>query len=370
MNGAITADTYVQRRGRLISQFDALGVDVFVVSNLKNVRYLSGFSGSHAVLVLAASGGTIVSDGRYQEQIASEVTGLEIEIQGDRRDLETVVDVLSAYTTASSCVGFESVHMPFARYESLSEMLGARTLVSCPGAIEQLRRIKDEGEIGLVRKALQIAEQSIEAACHELRSGMTEREFAHSIEHQMWLAGAEKESFESLVLFGERSSLPHGKPGKRALKPGDIVLMDIGCVVDGYCSDITRTCFYGKPPKDFLAAYDAVLKAQVSAVNGLRAGLTCKDADSFARDSLSAAGRGEQYIHSTGHGVGLDIHEAPRLSQSSTERLAAGELVTVEPGVYIEGWGGIRIEDMVVVRERGSERLNCLSTDLVSIDAS
>ena len=358
-------NSYAKRRDRLQARIGDRDVDAFVVTQLSNVRYLSGFSGSHAILVLRPDGGTIISDGRYQQQIASEVTGLEVEIQGTRQDLTALTDVLKAHTQKSARIGVEASDVSQARYQALSKNVTPRTLVPVLGVVEALRRVKDEGEIDLVRQALVMAEESIRSAWQTVREGMTERELAHEIEHQMWLRGAEKESFDSLVLFGERSSLPHGKPGERPLRPGDIVLTDIGCLLRGYCSDITRTCCFRSVPDEFEEAYEAVREAVGLAEEGLTAGMTCRDADALARDSLTSTGRGDLFIHGTGHGVGLDIHEAPRLSKMSEETLSANELVTVEPGIYIEGWGGIRIEDMVVVRDGGCERLNQDSTELV-----
>lgn len=369
MNHSSTPDCFEGRRQRLVQALPSLRIDAILVTNLPNVRYLTNFSGSHAVLWLTPQGGVLISDGRYTEQIASEVSGLEIEIQGARKELDVITEVVGVHAAGTDRVGVEADATSHARYEAIAQRIAPKVLVSTNGAVERLRQTKDEGEIERIRSALAITENAIAAARTRIVEGMTERELAHEIEHRMWLLGAEKESFESLVLFGERSSLPHGKPGERKLRPGDIILTDVGCVLGGYCSDITRTCCFAYPPQGFEEAYAAVVEAVQRTEAGLHAGMTGREADALARDSLAAAGRGYQFIHSTGHGVGIEIHEAPRLALTNEETLNAGELVTVEPGVYVEGWGGIRVEDMVVVRENGCERLNKSSTALTVIDA-
>ncbi len=363
------SDCFEGRRQRLVQALPSFRIDAILVTSLPNVRYLTNFSGSHAVLLLTAEGGVLISDGRYTEQIASEVSGLDIEIQGARKELDVVAEIVGAHTSATDRVGVEADAISHARYEAIAKRIAPKELVSTNSAVERLRQTKDEGEIERIRRALAITEDAIAAARTQIVEGMTERELAHEIEHRMWLLGAERESFESLVLFGERSSLPHGKPGERKLRPGDIILTDVGCVLDGYCSDITRTCCFAHPPEGLEEAYAAVVEAVRCTEAGLRAGMTGREADAIARGALIAAGRGDQFIHSTGHGVGIEIHEAPRLALTNEETLHAGEIVTVEPGVYVEGWGGIRVEDMVVVRESGCERLNKSSTELTVIGA-
>lgn len=351
-------EVYLRRRAQLVERFASWEIDAMLVTFLPNIRYLTGFSGSHALLVVTSEGGIIVSDGRYQEQIAAEVSGLEIEIQGNRKDHQALFDALRRYQRDLKRLGIEADRITLARYETLAANNDGYSLIPTKGFVECLRRSKDEGEIERIRHALHIAEDALESARETMRIGMTERELAHEIEHHMWLHGAEKESFDSLVLFGSRSSLPHGKPGSRTIEKSTIILTDFGCMVDGYCSDITRTCCIEPIPEGFLEAYHAVQEAVIRAEAAVTGGVLCSEIDAVARGYLGSVGRGEQFIHSTGHGVGLEIHEAPRLSVIGEEVLVPGDLITIEPGIYIEGWGGIRIEDMVVVRENGCERLN------------
>ena len=212
-----------------------------------------------------------------------------------------------------------------------------------------------------------MAERAFEKTLSEIREGMQERELAHALEEFMWQEGAAKESFETLVLFGSRSSLPHGKPGEARLAPGMPVLMDFGCDWKGYCSDITRTIFFGKPHAEFRDTYATVQLANRTACETLRAGLSCRDADAAARSVIEKAGHKEHFVHSLGHGVGLEIHEAPRLAPTEERELKSGMVVTVEPGIYIPGWGGIRIENMVVIYEDRCDILNRTSTDLIEI---
>lgn len=361
-------EVFLRRRARLVERFAAWEIDALVVTFLPNIRYLTGFSGSHALLVVTAEGGVIVSDGRYQEQIAAEVSGLEIEIQGNRKDHQALFDALKRYQRDLKHLGLEADRITLARYETFAANNSGYSLIPTKGVVEGLRRSKDEGEIERIQHALHIAENALESARESIREGMTERELAHEIEHHMWLHGAEKESFDSLVLFGPRSSLPHGKPGNREIQKGNIILTDFGCMVDGYCSDITRTCCVGPAPNEFDDAYQAVREAVLRAESAVKAGVLCSEIDAVARGYLNSVGRGDQFIHSTGHGVGLEIHEAPRLSVIGDEVLVSGDLITIEPGVYIEGWGGIRIEDMIVVREGGYERLNQSSIEPEILD--
>lgn len=340
-------------------------VDWFIVTNPYNVRYLSGFTGSHGVLLIHPEDPIILTDGRYQEQVIQEVTGYRPVIQGQRKEIEAICD--SVRDWPHNIVWFEAEHLSYDRYEEFKNTIPAKEYFGIKGIIENLRTIKEDMEIEITRCALRMAEQAIERVPAILYEGITERELAHIIEDEMWKLGAAKESFESLILFGARSSLPHGKPSDYRLKRGDPVLMDIGCVVDGYCSDITRTMFFGRPDEELKKMYDVVLRANLAAEEKICAGLECRQADALAREVIEREGRGEQFIHNLGHGVGLEIHEAPRLSPISEYTLQKGNLVTVEPGVYIAGFGGIRIEDMVVVQKDGCEVLNQLGKEMVVI---
>lgn len=341
------------------------GADWVLVHHLPNIRYLSGFTGSHAILLIGGERRIFITDGRYQEQVKREVNGYEIVIQEQRKDLDVVAEALGG--VSDKTVWFEGDHLAFSEAEEYRAKLGAKEFVGRTGLVETPRRIKDADEIEAMRRALNIAEEAWRETLEEIREGMTERELAHALEDAMWRRGAERESFETLLQFGPNSSLPHGKAGGAKLKKGQNILMDFGCVIDGYCSDITRTVFFGPPSAEMRTVYETVRAANETAIENIRAGVSCKEADAFARRVIGEAGYGERFMHGLGHGVGLDIHEDPRLSKRFDGVLTANHVVTIEPGIYLEGTGGVRIEDMVVVGESGCQVLNQTPKDLLVI---
>ncbi len=353
---------YIERQNLLRQRLEREGLTHFLVSSLPNVRYLCGFSGTHALLLIGLERNVIVSDGRYAEQIQSEVVGAELELQGRRKDSETIGDVLS--NASGLKLGFEGQHTSVERHKNLVGLSSDHEWISRVNWVEDLRIRKDASEVALLCESLQLAEAAFEEVLPEIRAGMTERELAHRLEDLMWQAGAEKESFETLVLFGSRSSLPHGKPSDFKLVEGMPVLMDFGCLWKGYCSDITRTVFLGDPGAEFRDAYRVVRDANLAACEAIHAGLTCRDADAAARSVIDNAGRGDLFIHSLGHGVGLEVHEMPRLAPTEEGLLEQGMVVTIEPGIYVPDWGGIRIENMVVITDDSCDVLNRTSTEM------
>lgn len=354
---------YLKRTEAIVGRMQEEHLDWLIVSNLKNIRYLSGFTGSHAMLLIGPDKRYIVTDGRYDEQVRFEVKNYEPVIQGQRKELEAAHDTLG--DISSQRLGFEAEHVSYARVDEIKAALPAADYLPKRGWVEELRMVKDAEEIEIIRKALRIAEESLQSILVNMEEGISERELAHRLEDEMWRRGAEQKSFDTIVLFGARSSLPHGKPSENKLKAGDIVLMDFGCIVQGYCSDITRTVFFGKPTDEQKAMYDCVHQAQRNAERNLRAGLHSKDSDELARSVIRNAGRENEFMHGLGHGVGLDIHEAPRLSNLANHTMAPGHVVTIEPGVYIAGVGGIRIENMAVIKEKNCEVLNQSSTEMM-----
>jgi len=223
--------------------------------------------------------------------------------------------------------------------------------------------LKSAPEVAAIRKACGIAEEAFERILAEVRQGITERELAARLDLELAARGAEGPSFETIVAFGERAALPHARPGQRELRRGDVVLFDFGAIADGYVSDMTRTVAYGEPPAEMRAIYGVVLEAQAAAIRGMRSGMTGPEADRLARDVIEAAGHGPRFGHSLGHGIGLEVHEAPRLGRRSEDRLEAGMTVTIEPGVYIEGIGGVRIEDDALITDTGIELLTSAPKD-------
>ncbi len=337
-------------------------LDQFVVSNVFNVRYLSGFSGSTAMMLLRRDRSTLVTDFRYKEQAKAEVfRGVEVEID-TREALKAVCEMLG---DLKGKTGFEAGTLTYSAYEKLKAAAGEA--VATEGLIEDLREVKDENEIVSLKKAAKIADDVFSDIVKEIRAGMTEVDIAARIDYLLRLKSSEVPAFKTIVASGEHSSLPHASPTMRVVRQGDLVKMDFGAIWDGYCSDITRTVVAGRASDKVREIYGIVLEAQKSAIEGIRAGARCSDIDGLARQRIEAEGYGENFGHGLGHGIGLEVHEGPRLSKKSEGTLAAGMVTTVEPGIYIPGWGGVRIEDDVVVREDGCDVLTGASKELMEV---
>jgi Xaa-Pro aminopeptidase len=316
--------------------------------------YLAGFFGTTSAVIVTGSEAHFLCDFRYREQAAEQVHGLEVhEVTGA---LETRVgERLQALGVQRPA--FDAAATTVYQAETVQAAFGG-ALQPEPTLLAGLRQIKDATEIAKLRAASALKEGVLADLLPELKEGITEAAFAARLEFEMKCRGASGPSFSPIVLFGSRSSLPHGTPGQKPLEPGDIVLIDFGCIRDGYCSDLTRTYAFGTIPGAwFEEIYSVTLTAQLAALEAVRPGAACRDVDAVARDIIRDAGFGEHFGHGLGHGVGLEIHEAPRLNQQSNAVLQPGMAVTVEPGIYLPGRGGVRIEDLVVVTETGYERL-------------
>jgi Xaa-Pro aminopeptidase len=349
------------RRRRIPGRLADAGLDALLVTASANVRYLSGFTGSAGLLIVAAEPpDTFLTDFRYQAQVAVELDPtLEVRIVSDGllKEARRILDERSARRVA-----FEREQLTYRSWSDWSRSEGP-TLVPVEEWIEAERMVKAESEVDAIRRACRIADETFEVLLGEVKEGITERRLAARLALELVERGADGLSFEPIVAFGERSALPHAHPGPRPLARGDLVLFDFGAVVEGYVSDMTRTVAFGEPSPELRAVYGLVLDAQRAALDGIRAGMSGPEADALARDPIEAAGHGERFGHSLGHGIGLEVHEAPRLSRKSEDRLVAGMTVTVEPGVYLEGVGGVRIEDDVVIREDGLEVLSAAPKD-------
>ena len=355
---------YPARINKIRQLMEKENVNWFLITNLTNIRYLTGFTGSYASLLVHPETCTILTDGRYSEQVQHETKYCTPVIQGNRKEMQALSDIVG--DISNEVMWFEGEHISVTRYTALCEAIPAKAYIAKRGLVEQLRAQKDAEEIDALRRALRVAEDAYAKTLPTIREGMSERELAHTLLEEMWRGGAVKESFDPLVLFGARSSMCHGKPSDALLKKGDIVLMDFGCLMStGYNSDITRTVFFGNPTDEQKEMYECVKAANLAAEKQLRAGVSGVQGDEFAREVIRNAGRVEQFMHGLGHGVGLEIHESPRLSPLSENEIVEGQVVTVEPGVYIPNVGGIRIEDMVVIHERECEVLNRSSKEMV-----
>jgi Xaa-Pro aminopeptidase len=328
-----------------------------LVTNGVNVRYLIGFSSSNAALFVEPERVRLFSDFRYAEA-ARAVEGVEF-VETKRSLVGALAELLEG------TVGFEADAVSYASWEVLRA--GGLELVPRRGLVEALRAVKDDSELEKIRSAGEITSQAYTQFAHERFVGRTERELAWRLDELFHELGADAPAFETIVASGPNAAKPHARPTDRTMEAGETVVIDAGTMVDGYNADCTRTFATGPLPDELRAAYEATLEGQLAGLEAVREGVTGIDADAAARDKIEAAGLGEKFGHGLGHGVGLEVHEAPRLSRESTDTLAAGNVVTVEPGVYLEGLGGIRIEDLVVVTDGEPKVLTSFGKDLITV---
>jgi Xaa-Pro aminopeptidase len=339
----------------------AAGVDALLVTHLPDVRWLCGFTGSNAALVLAGGRGSrtvLFTDGRYTAQAKAEAVGIKVMIVPKSAAIAASEWMAAAGVTRC---GFDDGNTTVAGLKQMRASVPAsarRKMFEPVGAlVSMLRWVKDAGEIKKMRAAAALGCKLFEEILGTIEAGMPETDVAAELEHAARLAGAETMSFPTIVASGKRSGLPHGMASATRLPKRGFVTLDFGVVLDGYCSDMTRTVHLGRPLPGERDAYDAVLEAQEAGVAAVRAGVTGADVDEAARSILRKAGLADWFTHSTGHGVGLEIHEGPRLAAKQTQPLKAGMVITIEPGVYIPGKFGVRIEDMVLVTAQGGEIL-------------
>jgi Xaa-Pro aminopeptidase len=361
------------RAGRLAAELREREIDVLLVATPVNVRYLTGFTGTSGLALISAEAATnwFLTDFRYATQSAVQVPDTfhrEI-VAGEL--LEGAVQALSSsQSAAGGRLGFDDASLTVKQHARLEELLGAEwTLVPCAGIVEELRAVKDAGEIDRIRAAAELADEALRETLEVGVVGRTERDVAIELELRMRRLGAEGASFPSIVAAGAHGALPHAEPRAREIHKNVLVTIDWGALHEGYCSDCTRTYATGEPISERAREiYELVLAAQEQALAAVRAGPNGKEIDAVARDLIEAAGEGEHFGHGLGHGVGIEVHEGPRLSRlASEDPLLVGNVVTVEPGVYLPGRLGVRIEDLVVVRKDGQEVLTRLSKELTVI---
>lgn len=329
-----------------------------LVTDPTNVRYLTGLASSNAALLVEPDRVRLFSDFRYADA-AREVQGVEF-VETKRSLFASLAELLDGR------VGFEADAVPYGAWETLRR--DGLELIPRRGLVEGLRAVKEERELTAIRRAAEITSEAYARLAEEPFVGRTERELAWRLEEHFHELGAHAPAFETIVASGPNGARPHSRPTDRETGAGETVVVDAGALVDGYCADCTRTFATGPLPDELKDAYAACLEGQLAGLEAVRPGTTGVDADAAARERIEAAGLGEEFGHGLGHGVGLDVHEAPRLSRESTDTLAAGNVVTVEPGIYLEGLGGIRIEDLVIVGEDGPEVLTSFTKDLVTVD--
>jgi Xaa-Pro aminopeptidase len=359
------ASSQTSRSDRLAALLDERELDALLVTNLVNVRYLTAYTGTNGVVLVGGQDlRCFVTDFRYVTQAEQQVHGFERRI-GEQDLLD---DAIAALPEGDLRLGVEDQHMAVRTFDRLREALpDSVELVPAGGIVERLRERKDADEVARIRAAAELADAALERTLADGLAGRSERTVALALEQEMRQLGADRPSFDTIVAHGAHAALPHAAPRDAEIAADCLVTIDWGAQLDGYCSDCTRTFAVGAPGERAHEVYELVLRAQLAGLDAVRAGVSGRDADAAARALIDAAGFGERFGHGLGHGVGLEIHEAPRLSRTSEATLAAGHVVTVEPGVYLPGELGVRIEDLVLVTDDGCERLNTLPKALQQV---
>lgn len=357
------------RQNKLREHLATTGFDGLLVSHLPNIRYLCGFTGSAGLLLVQDSGSVFLSDVRYDTQARQEVKSAKVLIV-KKALLEALGEVLAHRKTArrKRTIGIESEHLSVAEKKRLTRFRPASVrLKDAPLVVEKARMVKDEGELRLIRAAVALGARLFDRAVEVMAPGTTEVEVAAEMELAARRAGAEEMSFPTIIASGERSALPHGRASSQRITSGAFVVCDFGVILSGYCSDQTRTVWVGKPSEEGRRVYEAVREAQQAGIEAVKPGSTVGDVDAATRKVLQKAGLGRYFTHSTGHGVGLEIHESPRVANGQRDILQPGMVITIEPGVYFPGKWGVRIEDMVAVTAGGCEVLTPTSKDYLAV---
>jgi len=353
------------RLKRLRQALETAGASTLLETHLPNIYYLSGFSGDSGALLVDSTSATLFTDGRFTIQAKEETRGIRVHIHKGPL-LEAVGNHLRARKRQRIAV--PPSRLTLAGWKALRKAAGGNLKwVAVDGLVESLRAVKDSAEIERIRDAARLGSQVMEEAIGLIRPGVTELDIAAEIGYRMRRKGASGESFEAIVAAGPRSALPHARPTARRIGKNELVVLDLGAILRRYCSDLTRTVHVGKASARVRQWYHAVLDAQAAARDAMKSGVTCGAIDAAARNVLQRKGLGRYFVHSTGHGIGLEIHEDPRIARDQKKLLETGNVVTLEPGVYVEGVGGIRIEDDALVTPRGAEILTTASREFLEL---
>ncbi len=354
------------RQERVIGALADVGVDALIVSDLTNVRYLCGYVGSNGTLVLSATHRVLLTDFRYLTSAAAQTEGVQIVEAG--RDLAEKLAALVGQIGAAR-VGFESAHVSHARHARMSVDLPDVQLVATTGIVENVRLYKDSDEIAVIARAATIADRAFQACVDGVFRGRTERQVAWELGSIMRAAGADGPSFDIIVASGPRGAMPHAVPADVPIPPDTLVTIDLGAALEGYVSDCTRTFATGSPSDELRRIYDVCLQAQQAAVAAVRPGISGADLDAVARTIITDAGYGDHFRHGLGHGVGMEVHEAPGARPESGDMLQVGMTITVEPGIYVPDLGGCRIEDLCVVTDDGCDIVTSFPKELITVDS-
>ena len=348
------------RRAALREKQAQAGTGALLVTSQSNVLYLSGFTGADSWLLLAGERAVLLTDFRYREQAENEAPDLEVVTRSNN----TLVDLVASLLADGARLAFEAAHVSYADYGRLAEKVGVDRMHPAEGWVEELRVVKSPEEVERIRRAIAVAEESFQETRGVIRPGMQEKEVADELVHRMRRRGAQVESFPVIVAAGERGSLPHARSTDQPIQAGVSLLVDWGARVGFYNCDLTRVLFVSSIPSLFRTIYSVVLAAQQEAYEASQPGRALGEVDQAARALIAQAGYGEAFGHALGHGVGLEVHERPTVRQGSEELARAGMVHTIEPGIYLPGGGGVRIEDMVLLGETGAERMTTLPRDI------
>lgn len=351
------------RRRALAAGLEDLSVDALLITRLLHTRYLTGFTGSNGQVLVRRDGALFLTDGRYTEQSRREVPDLDRHTYTNplREELPGLLEGVTR-------LGFEAEDLTVAARDRFADALGDDIeLVGTTDVVEPLRAVKDDDERAAIRAAQVITDAAFDAICERFSVGVTEQQISRQLEMLMRDEGADGLAFESIVAFGENAAEPHHEPTHRALEEGDIIKLDFGALASGYHADMTRTVSFGAPPSELRKVHDIVRESQLAGIDAVRAGVTGASVDAISREVIERAGYGDAFVHSLGHGVGLEIHEAPSLGRKQDDPLPAGAVVTVEPGIYLPGLGGVRIEDMVEVNPDGCVVIGTANRELIEL---
>ncbi|GAB2573576.1 M24 family metallopeptidase [Gracilibacillus alcaliphilus] len=356
----------MSRLVKLRKQLQLKELEALLITSPVNRRYMTGFTGTAGVVLVSQDKAYFITDFRYMEQAAQQVTDYEIvEHRGPIH--EKVAELAKAMAVRS--IGFEKFDLTYGQYETYQQAMEV-SLTPSDGLIEKIRLIKDEDELNILKEACKIADQAFEHILSYIKPGVKEIDIANELEFFMRKKGATSSSFDTIVASGYRSALPHGVASDKKIQVAELVTLDFGCWYQGYSSDITRTVAVGEISEQLETIYQTVLEAQLLGLEGIKPGITAAQADALTRDHIKDKGYGDYFGHSTGHGLGMDVHEAPALSFRSQVPLTEGMVVTVEPGIYLPGIGGCRIEDDIVITSNGNQRLTHSSKELIYLPVS
>jgi Xaa-Pro dipeptidase len=350
------------RRDALSARLDELSVDALLITRLLHTRYLTGFTGSNGQVLVRRDGAVFLTDGRYTEQSRREVPDLERVTY-----LNPLREELAGYLDGVARLGFEAEEMTVATRDRFDDALTDVELVATTEVVETLRAVKDDEERDAIRRAQAITDAAFGRILEHFAVGVSEQQMSRQLESLLMDEGAEGLAFDSIVAFGENAAEPHHEPAHRLLEEGDVIKLDFGARFDGYHADMTRTISFGAPAGEIKKIHAVVRESQQAGIDAVRAGVTGASVDAVSREVIERAGYGDRFVHSLGHGVGLEIHEAPSLGRKQDEPLPMGAVVTVEPGIYIPGLGGVRIEDMVEVTEDGCVVVGTSDRDLIEL---